>query len=102
MSAARSAWLFRKACSAPASPRTSPSAIRRPRDRSNARQARRGARVHRAPAAGLRNLLHENGSNLSGGQRQRLALARAILLDPGILVLDDPTATSMRRPKMRS
>ena len=50
-------------------------------------------RVHTAlDAVGLNLALSQSTSELSGGQKQRLALAGVIAMDPGLILLDEPTA----------
>lgn len=48
--------------------------------------------IIRSLSKGIQTVLHKSGEEFSGGERKRLALLRAIVSNPNLIILDEPTA----------
>ena len=68
--------------------------------RAAARTANAGTFIERLPE-GYETVLTGSGSNLSQGQRQLISIARAVLADPKILILDEATSSVDTRTEMQ-
>ena len=42
---------------------------------------------------GLNTIISENGMNLSGGQKQKISIARCLLKNPDVIIMDEPTSS---------
>ena len=65
--------------------------------------AAKAARVHHFISTlpdGYETMLEENGENISQGQRQLLTIARAILANPSVLILDEATSSIDTRTEL--